>query len=62
VERVPHGPRQLPLRTPALLERWVFSKPHFDPDGLIVAVDDEADNKIVGYALAGFGPNDALTR
>ncbi|HEY1189990.1 MAG TPA: GNAT family N-acetyltransferase, partial [Gemmata sp.] len=50
-----------PLRTPALLERWIFSKPHFDPDGLIVACDGEADNRIVGYALAGFGPNEALT-
>lgn len=50
-----------PLRTPALLERWIFSKPHFDHDGLIVACDDADDNKIVGYALAGFGPNEALT-
>lgn len=50
-----------PLRTPALLERWVFSKPHFDPDGLIVATDDADNNRIVGYALAGFGPNAALT-
>ena len=33
-----------PLRTPALLERWVFSKPYFDHDGLIVATD--ADNKV----------------
>ncbi len=49
-----------PLRTPALLERWVFSKPYFDHDGLIVAYDDE-DNRIVGYALAGFGPNETFT-
>ncbi len=49
-----------PLRTPALLERWVFSKPYFDHDGLIVAYDD-TDNRIVGYALAGFGPNETLT-
>ena len=45
-----------PLRTPGLLERWIFSKPYFDPDGLIVATDDES-NKVVGYVLAGFGPN-----
>jgi ribosomal protein S18 acetylase RimI-like enzyme len=50
-----------PLRTPALLERWIFSKPYFDPDGLILAVDDEANNKVVGYVLAGFGPNPELT-
>jgi len=50
-----------PLRTPALLERWVFSKPYFDPDGLIVAVDDADNNRVVGYALAGFGPNEELS-
>jgi ribosomal protein S18 acetylase RimI-like enzyme len=50
-----------PLRTPALLERWVFSKPYFDHQGLIVAYDDEADNRVVGYVLAGFGPNEDLT-
>src|SRR5213596_3675071 len=50
-----------PLRTPALLERWVFSKPYFDHDGLIVAYDDADNNRIVGYALAGFGPNESLT-
>ncbi|MBN9518015.1 GNAT family N-acetyltransferase [bacterium] len=44
-----------PLRTPALLERWVFSKPYFDPDGLVVAVD-EATGRVEGYALAGFAP------
>src|SRR5438105_11022816 len=48
-----------PLRTPALLERWVLSKPYFDPDGLIVAVD-EADGRIQGYALAGFAPTENL--
>ncbi len=50
-----------PLRTPAILERWILSKPYFDPDGLIVAVDTSDNNRVVGYALAGFGPNDALT-
>ena len=50
-----------PLRTPALLDRWVFSKPYFDPDGLIVAVDEADSGKILGYALAGFGPNGALS-
>jgi ribosomal protein S18 acetylase RimI-like enzyme len=50
-----------PLRTPALLERWVFSKPYFDHDGLIVAVDEAEDNKVLGYVLAGFGPNEDLS-
>jgi ribosomal protein S18 acetylase RimI-like enzyme len=49
-----------PLRTPGLLERWVFSKPYFDPEGLIVAVDDE-NKKVLGYVHAGFGPNAELT-
>ncbi len=50
-----------PLRTPALLERWIFSKPYFDPDGLIVATDDADNDKVVGYVLAGFGPNADLS-
>ncbi|MCI0701652.1 MAG: GNAT family N-acetyltransferase [Planctomycetia bacterium] len=49
-----------PLRTPGLLERWVFSKPYFDPEGLIVALED-SNNQVQGYALAGFGPNAELT-
>lgn len=49
-----------PLRTPGILDRWVFSKPYFDPKGLIVAEDTET-NKIVGYVLAGFGPNAELS-
>jgi GNAT superfamily N-acetyltransferase len=50
-----------PLRTPAILERWIFSKPYFDPDELILAIDTEADNKVLGYVLAGFGPNEELS-
>ena len=49
-----------PLRTPGLLERWLFSKPYFDPDGLIVA--EAADSpRVVGFALAGFAANPAET-
>src|SRR5437868_3888706 len=47
-----------PLSTPALFERWVFSKPYFDPDGLILAT--EPDGRVIGFALAGFGPNPEL--
>jgi GNAT superfamily N-acetyltransferase len=50
-----------PLRTPGLLERWVFSKPYFDPEGLIVAEEDSDNNKLLGYVHAGFGPNAELT-
>jgi ribosomal protein S18 acetylase RimI-like enzyme len=43
------------LRTSSPLERHVFSKPYFDPDGLIVA---EEDGVCAGFAHAGFGPNE----
>jgi GNAT superfamily N-acetyltransferase len=49
-----------PLRTPALLERWIFGKPYFDPDSLILA-EDEQTNRLQGYALAGFGPTEDLS-
>jgi ribosomal protein S18 acetylase RimI-like enzyme len=42
------------MRTSLPLERHVFSKPYFDPDGLIVA---EEGGACVGFAHAGFGPN-----
>ena len=42
----------------ALLEQLVFAKPYFDPEGLIVAL---ADNVPVGFAHAGFGPNEEQT-
>jgi ribosomal protein S18 acetylase RimI-like enzyme len=38
------------------LEQFVFSKPYFDPAGLIVA---EADGRLLGFAHAAFGANDA---
>jgi GNAT superfamily N-acetyltransferase len=52
---------QSPLRgraqpvTAGLLEQLVFSKPYFEPAGLIVAL---CDNVPVGFAHAGFGAND----
>ena len=43
------------LRSATLLEYFVFAKAYFDPEGLIVATDGP---KLVGFALAGFGPSD----
>lgn len=42
------------LRNASPLERHVFSKPYFDPAGLIVALEGDVR---VGFAHAGFGPN-----
>jgi ribosomal protein S18 acetylase RimI-like enzyme len=39
----------------AVLERFVFSRPTFDRNGLIVAVDED---KLLGFAHAGFGPSE----
>src|SRR5205085_1341627 len=36
----------------------VFAKPYFDPEGLILAVEDKAR---VGFVHAGFGPNQKET-
>lgn len=41
--------------TPRILETYVFSKPYFERNDLIVA---EADGKLVGYVHVGFGPNE----
>jgi ribosomal protein S18 acetylase RimI-like enzyme len=46
------------LRSSSPLEAWVFSKPYFDPEGLILAVDNEHP---VGFVHAGFGPNETQT-
>jgi ribosomal protein S18 acetylase RimI-like enzyme len=46
------------LRHSSPLERYAFSKPYFDPAGLIVAVEDGAR---VGFAHAGFGANPGET-
>ncbi|MCA9020394.1 MAG: hypothetical protein KDA74_09650 [Planctomycetaceae bacterium] len=37
-------------------EVLIFSQPYFDPNGLIVAVEE---GEVVGFVLAGFGPNKA---
>ncbi len=38
------------------LEQFVFSKPYFDPAGLVVA---ESDGRLLGFAHATFGASDA---
>lgn len=43
-----------PLRSAGPLEFALFSKPYFDSQGLVVA---EKDDQIVGFVLAGFGPD-----
>jgi ribosomal protein S18 acetylase RimI-like enzyme len=46
------------LRHSSPLENYVFSKPYFDPQGLVVAVEDSTP---IGFAHAGFGPNQQWT-
>lgn len=50
-----------PLRTPGLLERWVFSKPYFSADAVVVAEQDDP-KQIVGFALSGFAPTDQFDK
>ncbi|HMF11948.1 MAG TPA: GNAT family N-acetyltransferase [Gemmataceae bacterium] len=47
------------LRHSSPLEHYVFAKPYFDPAGLILALDGAAP---VGFAHAGFGPNEDGSR
>ena len=44
--------------TPGILEQLVFSKPYFDPDGLIVVLSDK---RPIGFVHAGFGANEEET-
>jgi len=44
--------------SPDLLEQLVFAKRYFDYAGLILAFDED---RLVGFAHAGFGPNDDET-
>jgi len=53
-EQPPQRGRMQPA-TPTIFEQLVFSKPYFDPAGLIIALDDD---RPVGFAHAGFGGSD----
>jgi GNAT superfamily N-acetyltransferase len=44
--------------TAGILEQFIFSKPYFDPSGLILALEND---KPIGFAHAGFGANDGHT-
>lgn len=46
------------LRHASRLDHYIFSKPYFDPAGVILAFDGD---QCVGFAHAGFGPNDLET-
>jgi ribosomal protein S18 acetylase RimI-like enzyme len=58
-----NGRGSYPLRSVSLFDRWILSKPYFEADGLIVAeeINDEGKKSIVGFTLAGFGPNEEQT-
>lgn len=43
------------LNSSSWTEFFLFSKPYFDPESLLIA---QADGQLVGFAWAGFGPND----
>ena len=43
--------------TAELLDIYVFSKPYFDRNGLIVAEDN---GEVIGFAHAGFGPDEEM--
>jgi ribosomal protein S18 acetylase RimI-like enzyme len=43
------------LQNPTWLEYFFFSKPYFDPNSLLIALEEE---RIVGFAWCGFGPDE----
>jgi ribosomal protein S18 acetylase RimI-like enzyme len=53
-----NGRGTVPIRLAALLEYFIFAKPYFDPQGLILALDGDQP---VGFAHAGFGPAESRT-
>ena len=48
------------VRIVSTFERWLFSKPYFTPNDLIV-VEDPLLHRIAGFALVGQGPNEERT-
>ena len=52
------GRGEVALRTCTPLERHIFAKLYFDPNGLLLA---EEEGRVVGFGHAGFGPNAAET-
>ncbi|MEO8494242.1 MAG: GNAT family N-acetyltransferase [Planctomycetota bacterium] len=54
----PASRARVQMMTPAALDDMVFCKPYFDRHGLILAIEDD---KPIGFAHAGFGPNAELS-
>jgi GNAT superfamily N-acetyltransferase len=48
------GPRVIPVQSSILLEYFLFAKPYFDPQGLLLAVEDD---RPVGMVHVGFAPS-----
>ena len=48
------------VRIVSTFERWLFSKPYFTPNDLII-VEDPVLHRIAGFALVGQGPNEERT-
>ena len=49
------------LRNAGPFERWLFCKPFYRNDDILVAVDETKKDRIAGFAILGFGPNDDRT-
>jgi len=52
------GRGSVKLRHSSPFENYIFAKPYFDPQGLVVAVEDD---QLIGFAHAGLGSNEAQT-
>jgi len=50
-----------PIHLTGVLDRWIFSKPYFQNDDVLLAIDDENGGEVVGFSLSGFGPNEERT-
>ncbi|MGL4421117.1 MAG: GNAT family N-acetyltransferase [Gemmataceae bacterium] len=51
-----------PVRVASMLERWIFAKPYFNKQSLLVAESKtDEGTSLVGFSLAGFGTNEDQT-
>jgi len=56
-----NGRGTYPIRNTLHLERWLYSKPYFDNEDVVAAVDEET-NVLIGLSLVGHGPGQELDR